>query len=128
MENNELTISQAGQWAYANAISKGFYKDFDRLLDLVSVFGTHDDVKFLRQIWLSHRLMLIVSELAEGLEAIRDSNMSSVPKSGGLGEELADAGIRLVDLCQHINIELEKAMKDKMVFNESRPYKHGRSL
>lgn len=66
MEQQEMTITEAGKQAYANAMSKGFYKEYERLLDLASIFGTVDDVKFLKQIWLSHRLMLIVSELAEG--------------------------------------------------------------
>lgn len=40
-------------------------------------------------------------------------------------EELADICIRVFDLCGSMNIDLEKAIKEKMEYNKSRTYKHG---
>jgi NTP pyrophosphatase (non-canonical NTP hydrolase) len=104
-------INKLAQEINANAINKGFYDGQPNHFDPV---------------WISNRLMLIVSELAEGLEGVRNGNLSSEPKSGGLGEELADACIRIFDLAYSMKIDMEKAIQDKHEFNLSRPYKHGR--
>lgn len=119
-------MSNIGARCFAIAMGKGFYDDYNRVKGRLK---DPADLDFLEQIWLSHRLMLIVSELAEGLEAIRDKNFSTDPKSGGLGEELADARIRLEDLFYHVfGRESIVAVAPKMDYNETRPYKHGRSL
>jgi NTP pyrophosphatase (non-canonical NTP hydrolase) len=95
-------INQLAQQIYNNAVDKGFYKNITNLED---------------PIWISNRLMLIVSELSEGLEGVRHNNLSVVPASGGLGEELADACIRIFDLAFSLNINCEKAITDNMVYN-----------
>jgi transposase len=74
--------------------------------------------------------MLVVSELGEALEAIRDNNWSHHPKSGGVGEEIADAQIRLADLFTDLfpPDSNDAVVRAKMEYNASRPRKHGRSL
>ena len=66
------------------------------------------------------KLMFIVSELAEALEAARDDNWKDFE------EEVADALIRLLDMSAGLGLNLTKAVHDKMVKNEGRPMKHGR--
>ena len=39
-------------------------------------------------------------------------------------DEIADAMIRLLDLCGHLNIDIEKHIDLKLRYNETRPYKH----
>lgn len=68
----------------------------------------------------STKLMLIVSELGECLEAIRKSD------SANEVEELADAFIRLLDYCGEYGIDLGNAVVSKMLVNEGRPHKHGK--
>lgn len=117
--------NEIAQRAFNCANSKGFYDDYRRVMAALS---NKEDRDFLARIWRSHRLMLIVSELAEGLEAVRDDNMSTEPKSGGLGEELADARVRLEDLYVHLyGTSSDAAVLAKIAYNESRPPKHGRS-
>lgn len=41
-------------------------------------------------------------------------------------DELADAVIRIADLCGYMDIDLEKHILAKMAYNETRPYKHGK--
>lgn len=46
-------------------------------------------------------------------------------KPCGIPSELADAVIRIFDICGHYNIDLERIIEEKMNYNETRPYKHG---
>lgn len=65
-------------------------------------------------------LMLVVTELAEGMEAYR------IQDTENFNEEIADTFIRLFDLCGGLKIDIEKEIKKKMLKNKLRPYKHGK--
>lgn len=64
-------------------------------------------------------LMLIVSELAEALEGYRNHN------DANFREEIADAIIRIFDMCEFFQIDLEKEIAKKHEYNLTRPYRHG---
>lgn len=49
-------------------------------------------------------------------------------KPEGVAVELADAVIRIADLCGHMGIDLEAAIALKMDYNETRPFKHGKKF
>lgn len=79
------------------------------------------------------RLMLIVSELAESAEDIRDGNWTIITHDAdgtyhprGFPIELADAIIRIVHMAEVLGINLEDAVHIKQSYNETRPYKHNR--
>lgn len=73
--------------------------------------------------------MLVVSEIAEATEEVRKGMPSSYlgdnDKPSGELIELADACIRIMDYCGYMKWDLEKAIKDKMAYNETRSYRHG---
>lgn len=46
-------------------------------------------------------------------------------KPEGIPSELADAVIRIFDMCGYYGIDLEKAIDEKMAYNKTRSYKHG---
>lgn len=46
-------------------------------------------------------------------------------KPEGVSSELADVVIRIADLCGLYGIDLEKALREKMDYNKTRPYRHG---
>jgi hypothetical protein len=46
-------------------------------------------------------------------------------KPEGIPAELADTVIRVFDICNHYEIDLEAALVEKHEFNKSRPYRHG---
>jgi len=50
---------------------------------------------------------------------------SPLPKPEGFGSELADIVIRVFDLAEDLGIDLAAEIKRKMLFNESRAYRHG---
>jgi len=95
-------------------------------------------------------LMLIVSELAEALEADRKDRRADLPSyfkyiSGTFkyeGEELeafqkyvkdtfedelADTCIRVFDICEGLGIDLETHIRLKLNYNKTRPYKHNKN-
>lgn len=65
-------------------------------------------------------LMLIVTELAEAMEAYRRQ------EDDHFNEELADTFIRLFDLCGGLKIDIEAEIQKKTNKNLTRPYKHGK--
>ena len=75
-------------------------------------------------------LMLIVTELAEAMEAVRvgDPMSKTIAPFSTVEEELADAIIRILDFAEHRGFELEKAIRAKMAVNANRPYRHGEKL
>jgi len=75
-------------------------------------------------------LMLAVTELAEAMEAYREGNPQSekVPGFSKMEEELADTIIRILDFAGGMNLDLDGALRAKMRYNETRPYRHGGKL
>jgi len=75
-------------------------------------------------------LMLVVTEIAEAMEAYRigDPDSEKIPGHSKLAEELADAVIRILDYAGGAGIDLEAALRAKMAYNETRPYRHGGKL
>jgi NTP pyrophosphatase (non-canonical NTP hydrolase) len=65
-------------------------------------------------------LMLVVTELAEAMEAHRKQDPDNFK------EELADTFIRLFDLCGGMGIDIEAEILKKCEKNKLRPYKHGK--
>lgn len=70
----------------------------------------------------SNKLMLIVSEIAEAMEADRKDLMDDkLPHRKGTEVELADALIRICDLAGSYGLDLGGAVREKMEFNAVRP-------
>lgn len=49
-------------------------------------------------------------------------------KPFGFPIELADAVIRIADLCGELGIDLEEAIRVKHEYNKTRPYRHGKKV
>ena len=69
---------------------------------------------------IGEALMLIVTELAEAMEAHRHQDQENFK------EEIADTFIRLLDLCGGLKIDIEGEIARKSSKNKLRPYKHGK--
>lgn len=100
--------------AFNNSVQKGWHKL------PVEIGPSHIDVKF-------RKLMLIVGEVAEVSEALREGNppSSKVPSISSEAEELADIVLRCMDYAHKEGIDLSRAIELKHEFNTTRPHKHG---
>lgn len=78
---------------------------------------------------IPEKLTAIHSETSEAFECYRNGEMStSISPSGkpeGFGVELADAVIRILDLCGYLGIDLESEIELKHNYNTTRPHRHG---
>lgn len=100
---------------------------------------------------LAEKLMLVVTEISEAVEADRNGKyilprvnldmIGSIQENTGslgfkevfeenvkntFGDELADAVIRILGISAHFNIDLEKHIELKMCYNSMREFKHGK--
>jgi NTP pyrophosphatase (non-canonical NTP hydrolase) len=99
--------------AHAMAVEKGWHpsKDPQRLPEL---------------------LALLHSEVSEALEAYRSHGLvrwtREDGKPEGVGPELADVIIRVLDICGLYGLDIDRLVHEKMEFNARRPWRHGGKL
>lgn len=76
------------------------------------------------------KIALIQSECSELLEAWREqdpyADCEKDPRLSKLDEEMADIAIRLLDLAHMLGLDLGNAIRLKMEYNATRPYKHSK--
>jgi NTP pyrophosphatase (non-canonical NTP hydrolase) len=78
---------------------------------------------------------LLHTEVSEMYEAFRrwglhdwtlnQESGGPLPKPEGVGSEVADVFIRLLDTCERYGIDLQAEYERKMAYNRTRPYRHG---
>lgn len=83
---------------------------------------------------LDQILMLIVGEISEAHEELRTGrapdeiyeNPGKPGKMEGLPVEIADVIIRSLHLCARLGLDIDTIVRDKLMYNKSRPWKHGK--
>lgn len=125
-EEKTVTIPSPKE-IFKNANDHGWYDGIDSLY--FSQAPIKDKLKY-TEFFIPSKLALIHSEISECLEAYR-KNGSPMPEDSiepgehSFTEELADAVIRIFDLCGFLNLDIAEAIRRKHEFNKSRPYRHG---
>ena len=126
METPKLTgLNEYAKYIHENNKAKGFW-DKER--------------------YVGELLMLVVTELSEALEAHRENRFANIylfdlnTKEGvpfeqsfktnikdTFEDEIADAIIRFLDMCNALDIDIEKHIELKVKYNQTRPRLHGKS-
>lgn len=105
-----MTIAELIGEAHKNAVSKGWWPK--------------NEVSNIPE-----KLALIHSEISEALEAYRTEQpnlfIGHNDKPEGFGVELADAVLRIADLCGYLGIDLSHIIDLKMAYNRTRSFRHG---
>jgi len=107
MDIKELQIA-----SHAIAVSKGWWEEDRNIGELLAL--VHSEVSEAREEWRG----------GEDLAVIRTEGDKPV----GFAVELADTLIRVADLAESIGIDLNAALKIKMAYNATRPWRHGGKL
>lgn len=99
--------------------------------------------KYPHPLEISNKINLIHAEVSESTEELRKGHCcyemytdegrpagedGEPEKPEGLVVELADAVIRIFDLCGKMGWDLEGAILAKMDYNKTRPHRHGKVL
>lgn len=109
----KYNLNDLSKDCHQTAADHGFWDDFEESLTSEAVYNN----------MLGNKLMLIVTELAEAEESLR--NMEGVER---FEEELADVFIRTADLCGKMQMDIDAAVLKKMEKNKNRPHKHDKAF
>lgn len=126
-----MNISEAQTIAYRQSADKGFHDDEPTEPRAVQSLN-------------AERIALMHSELSEALEELRAGRGVNetyylkggttaetgewVGKPEGVPSELADVVIRILDFCGANDIDLEAMIVEKLAYNATRGYKHGKTF
>lgn len=110
--------------AHENAVKHGFHDLTDSINKkmLTSDLFTSEEKQAITNAFISQKLMLIVGEASEAMEALRKNDKEN------FDEEIADIAIRVADFSGNYGIDLDTEIRKKMDKNKLRSYKHGKAF
>lgn len=142
--------------AHESAKEKGFWDDFDNMINKMKNLPKHftdNDIDRIKLAFFNEKISLITSELGEATNSIRIDKRSQLNEENikvllnllkedngeikfkgsylthvkdTFEDEIANAMIRLLDLCYKMGIDIERYILLKMEYNKLRSTKHGK--
>jgi len=121
-----MNLTELIKRSHDTAVDKGFYEITENFINIAKQHAP-DQVEMFTQLEVIKRLDLIHGELGEALEALRHGHMGLEEKDT-FEDEIADAFIRLFDMCGWMKIDIEKQIEWKMNYNKGREKLHGKKF
>lgn len=140
-------------YCHSQSRARGFHDEPDRMKALTTALRKSDAelADYIDAMYYGNRLMLISGEVAEAHEEVRAGHALNetyysdsthpvpvetfpyagvvhVPKPEGVPSELGDIFIRLMDLAEEANIDLAAIIQEKLAYNSTREFKHGKAF
>lgn len=112
----DLTVKELVSLAYQAAKSRGFHSAENNIWKMLG--NIHGEVS---EAWEEARK----PDFDPAKTYFSKGYVDGIDKPEGLPAELADIVIRVADTAGALGIDLERAILDKMEFNETRPFRHG---
>lgn len=109
-----MNIAELISNSHETALRKGWWNDGER--------------NFGELVALAHSELSEVLEEKRAGRSLTEIYYETNGKPCGVAVEFADLFIRVADICGKYNIPLEEALEIKMIYNETRPYKHGKTF
>lgn len=122
-----------------NETRNNFEDDYDETINLnwlsKELNRYADEKGWNKDYSIQEKLLLLHSEISEAVEELRSGHKvdyvyyrDSDGKPEGFGIELADLFIRALHLIGKEGIDIDGMMKEKILFNRGRPYRHGKKF
>lgn len=118
LEDNDFWLAEAPSTHAAPAPTEALNALRDEAHETAKSKGWHEKGDSLER--LPELLVMVHAETSEAVEAYRrDLGKDAI------AAELSDVVIRVLDICGLYDIDLAAAVRRKMDYNKSRPYRHG---
>lgn len=145
-----MDLNELSKEIYEGNKERGFWEDHFEALDLANINSKSNIIKAIDNAFLSQKIMLMVTELGEAQEALRDNHFCKLNANQLINlensnddifkenfqdqvkntfeDELADSIIRVLDTCGARGIDINKHILLKLRFNKFRNRKHGKQF
>lgn len=130
MQETKEFINNLSKEIYKANKEKGFWDSRELIPNVMNLLSCPIvDIESTQKAFNAQMLCLIHSEISEALEADRKDLMDDkLPHRKGLEVELADALIRILDMAGGLGMDLGGAVEEKLAYNTTRPFKHGKQF
>jgi NTP pyrophosphatase (non-canonical NTP hydrolase) len=120
-------LSELMEICHAAAREKGFHEDEQYARDILFAEDSHQLAWFDNAV-LQAELARQASEIGEAVEAVRKPGPDHhLPQYSNFLVEEADCIVRIFDTCGKRSLPLGRALVDKVMYNLTRPHKHGKN-